>query len=829
MNMARFSWHALVRESRAGELRVLAAALIIAVTSITSVGFFTDRVRLAMSEQAAELLAADLVVSSTRPALREWEAQARAIGLQTARLANFPSVILAGEVPQLVDVKAVTDGYPLRGEVRVADKPYGAERPIQRIPERGTVWLDSRLTSSLGLARGAALRLGSKRFVASHVVAYEPDRGGDLIAFAPRLLMNEADLAATGLLGPGSRVSHRLLLAGSPDSLLRFRQWIEPRLASGEKVLDVRDARPELRSALERGEKFLGLAALVSVILAGVAISAAARRYSSRHLDGAAVMRCLGAEQNFITRLHLFKMFWLGLMASTAGCLIGFAAQEVLAQIQSGLFATQLPAPSWRPVAVGIATGLILLVGFALPSLARLKTVPPLRVLRRDLGAVPVSALGAYGTALAAVAALLMWQAADIRLTALVLAGSLVTVLTLAIVSLGMVRALRLLRGRVGVAWRYGLANISRRAQSSVAQILAFGLGIMVLLLLSIVRGDLIASWQDRLPPDAPNQFLINIQPDQVEAVHAFLKGREIGRAQLFPMIRARLVAINDRVVTGANYTDDRARRLVEREFNMSWAAGIQDDNRLVAGRWWSPDEHGKHLVSVEKGLAERLGLQTGDRLRWRIADRELTLTIASIRSVEWDSFRANFFVVAPPGVLDDFPATYMTGFHLPAPDRNFLSQLVRRFPNVTIIDVDAIMNKVRTIMDRVNLSVQYVFLFTLFAGLTVLYSAIQSTQDERLYESALLRTLGASRNHVLKGLLSEFAALGLLAGILAAVAASIAGLVLARQVFQLNYLINPWIWVIGLAGGAVGVALFGTIGARFVLNRPPLQSMKEI
>jgi len=517
------------------------------------------------------------------------------------------------------------------------------------------------------------------------------------------------------------------------------------------------------------------------------------------------------------------------LIASTAGCAFGFGAQEILARIQSGLFATNLPAPSWRPVAIGITTGLILLVGFALPTLARLKTVPPLRVLRRDLGAVPVSAQAVYGTALAAVAILLMWQAADVRLTAFVLGGSFVTVLLLAMVAFGMVRALRLLRGRVGVAWRYGLANISRRPRSSVAQILAFGLGIMVLLLLSIVRGDLLASWKDRLPVDAPNQFLINIQPDQVPAVKQLLDSRQLGGAQLYPMIRARLVAINDRAVSGADYTDDRARRLVDREFNMSWSADMQDDNRLAAGRWWEPGEHGKHLVSVEKGLAERLGLQLGDRLRWRIADRELTLTITSLRSVEWDSFHANFFVIAPPNVLEDFPATYMTSFHLPGAEREYLSQLVRKFPNVTIIDVEAIMNKVRTIMDRVNLSVQYVFLFTLLAGLTVLYSAIQATQDERLYESALLRTLGASRNHVLKGLISEFAALGLLAGILAALTASVAGVVLARQVFNLDYLINPWVWVAGLVTGAAGVAVFGTMGARFVLNRPPLQSLREI
>jgi len=829
VNATGFSLRALRRDWRAGELKVLAAALVIAVASITSVGFFTDRVRLAMGEQAAELLAADQVVSSTRAAPPAWVEQARTLSVRTARYANFPSVVLSGDRPQLVDVKAVSDGYPLRGKLRTSERAYGPEQVAAGIPASGSVWVDARLIGLLGLNVGDRVRLGLLSFRIDAVLAYEPDRGGDLIAFAPRLLMNYSDLARTGLLGPGSRVSHRLLLAGKPEALATLRDWLKPKLAEGERILGVRDARPELRVALDRAEKFLGLAALVSVVLAGVAVATAARRYSARHLDGAAVMRALGADQAFLIRLHLLKMLWLGLASSLVGCLIGLAAQEVLAQMHIGLFATALPAPSLWPVVIGVATGLILLIGFALPAIQHLKSVPPARVLRRDLGPLPASALTVYGTALAAVTALLLWQAADVKLTAVVLAGAAATLGVLALVAAGLVRLLDRMRGKVGIAWRYGLANIARRARSSVAQILAFGLGIMVLLLLSIVRADLLQSWKNQLPPDAPNQFLINILPPQVEPLRTFLAGRELRGAQLHPMVRARLTAINGRTVSTADYADDRAKRLVEREFNMSWAAQPQDDNRIVAGRWWAANARGLPEVSVEKSLAERLGLKLGDQLLWRIADRELRLTVTSLRTVEWDTFRANFFVVTPPGVLDGYPATYMTSFHLPANDRDTLAQLVRQFPNVTVIDVDAIMTKVRNIMDRVNLSVEYVFLFTLLAGLTVLYSAIQSTQDERLYESALLRTLGASRGHVLKGLLAEFSALGLLAGTLAALAASVAGLVLARQVFELEYLVNPWLWVIGLMGGALGVGLFGVLGARFVLNRPPLQSLREL
>lgn len=823
-----FSFRALKRNLRSGEHRLLIAAIAIAVASMTSVGFFTDRVRLALNQQAAELLAADLAVAATHAPDPAWEAKAQAEKLITARTASFPSVVLAGDNTQLVEVKAVTAGYPLRGALRIAYEAFGAEQVTRAIPVPGTAWVDARLLGALGLKVGGTLQLGATRFRITRVLAYEPDRGGNLFSFAPRLLLNEADLAGTRLIGPGSRVSYQLLVAGPADVLPGFRVWLQPRLAEGERIVDVRDARPELTVALERAEKFLGLAALVSVLLAGVAVATAARRYSARHLDAAAVLRCLGATQGFVVRVHLLEMLWLGLGASLLGSLIGYGAQQGLASLHAGLIAAALPPPSFLPVLSGVATGLLLLLGFALPSVLRIRRVPPARVLRRDLGPLPVSAWTATGAALAAISALLLEQAADVKLTLMVLIGTAISLAVLTFVAFMLVRALNLLRGRVGISWRYGLANIARRAQGSIAQILAFGLGIMALLLLTLVRTDLLEAWRNKLPPEAPNQFVINVQSDQVRPLQDFFATRGLKEAQLYPMVRGRLVAVNGRAVSASEYADDRARRLVEREFNLSWAAQPAADNRIVAGKWWSARERGTAQVSVEKGLAETLGIGLGDELRWRIADREVSVRITSLRSVEWDSFRANFFVIAPPGLLDDYPATWITSFHLPETERSLLAPLVRAFPNVTLIDVDAIMTRVRAIMERVNQSVEYVFLFTLFAGLTVLYSAIQSTQDERLYESALLRTLGASRLHVLKGLLAEFLTLGLLAGILAAFAASVAGFVLAREVFRLAWTFNPWLWVAGMLGGALGVGLFGVLGARFVLNRPPMQTLRE-
>ena len=830
-----FALRLLMRDWRAGEMRVLAVALVIAVASMTSVGFFTDRIRVAMQQQTGELLGADLVMVSNTAPPPAWTTQAQARDLRSALTLSFPSVVLAGEYTQLVEVKAVSSGYPLRGTLRVALAGYGAELPTDSIPEAGSVWLDARALNALGLVVGDKLELGALTLSVTKVLAYEPDRGGDFFSIAPRLMMNVADVARTGLLGPGSRVSYRLLLAGRRDALQALRTQLEPTLEPGQQFLDASDARPELKSALERAQRFLGLAALVSVILAGIAVASATRRYVARHLDSSALMRCFGATQPQITLLFGVQMLALGLVASLVGCVVGYAAQEVLAHLLAGLISGKLPAPSAWPVLVGVLTGLITLTGFALPSLLRLKNVPPQRVLRRDMGPLPSRSITLYGAALGAMAVLLVWQAGDVKLALYVIGGVVGALLVLALSAYLLVRALATLRGRVGVAWRYGIANIARRSSASVAQVVSFGIGIMLLLLLSLVRSDLLSAWEKTLPPDAPNQFLINILPQQVEDVQQFLSARLKGndatqpRPLLHPMVRARLVAINGHAVTPAAYTDDRARRLVEHEFNLSWGDTLQADNRIVAGQWWGRGGQGQHELSVEQGLAKTLDLHLGDELIYHIADRELRARITSLRTVSWDSFRANFFVLTPPGVLEDYPATYITSFYLPPASRDLLGALVRAFPNVTIIDVDAMMTRVRSIMQRVNLSVQYVFLFTLLAGFTVMYAAIQSTRDERVHESALLRTLGASRRQLLQGLAAEFILLGLLAGLLASLAATLAGFVIAKQVFHFDYAFDLHLWLVGTLGGALCIGFFGVWGTRFILYQPPLQVLRGL
>ena len=822
------SWRMLWRDWRGGELHMLAVALLIAVTSVTAVGFFVDRVERGMQLQAAELIAGDLVLSSASPIRPEIEAQAHRRGLRTAQIRQFRSVVLAGEQLQLAEVKAVSEGYPLRGVLRTAGAPYAADAVAGGIPARHEAWVQPRLLQALNLAVGNSIQLGESDFKVSRVLTYEPDPGGDMFSVAPRVLINLQDLPATRLIQTGALVNHRLLIAGPPDAVAAFRSDLKPVLERGERLLDVKDGRQELRTALDRAQRFLGLAALISVLLAGVAVATAARRFAGRHLDTSAIMRCLGAPQSTIVRAFSLEMLWLALIASSLGVLLGLVTQTLIAQILDRLLLTQLPLPSLRPLLPGYATGVLLLLGFALPPLLALRDVPPLRVLRRDVSGRGASAWQVYGGVLAAMAALLYWHIDEPRMVAYVFAGMLVTVALLAAAARLLILLLNRLRGRVGVAWRFGMANIARRPGGSVIQIVAFGLGIMIMLLLSTVRDDLLRDWRRSLPPDAPNHFLINVQPDQVAGIQAFFAQQQAGKTTLYPMVRARLSRINGRAVSSADYENERAKHLVTREFNLSWTDRPQADNRIVAGRWWHPDERGEPLLSLESGLADTLAIKLHDKLGFDINGRTREFTVSSLRKVDWDSFNVNFFTVVPPGVLEEEPASWVTSLYLDAEQKQRLGQLVKQYPNVTVIDIEAIMNRVRGIMDRVIQAVEFIFLFTLAAGVAVLLAAIQANQDERRYESAVLRTLGARRPVLLRGLVSEFLTLGALSGLLAGLAATSLAWVLAEQVFHFGYRFNPLVGVAGVLAGMLIVGVAGVLGTWRVLTQPPAATLRQ-
>ena len=828
MQILRFALRNLWRDLRSGELSVLLLALCVAVLSLTAVGFFTSRISQGVRAQAAEVLAADLRLESPRPIPGRYFAQSRTLGLRSAQILSFPTAIFNGEASQLAALQAVSANYPLRGHVRIADTPFGAARITDRTPGFGEVWVDARIIAQLKISLGARLRIGAGSFRVTEVLDYRPDQGTGFVNLAPAAMINIEDIGATQLIQPGSRVTYAALFAGAEPAVAAFREFLAAAKAPGERLREVDESSRQLNSAVDRASRFLNLASLASVLLAAVAVAMGARRYASRHIDTVALMKCMGASQRFVLAISIIELALLAAASVATGAALGYLAQWGLAWLLKDLIRTELPPASLAPLPIALVTVTAMLIGFALPALLQLKSTPPVRVLRKTATAPPLRFGLSYACALAALFAILWSFVRDTELVASLLAGVLGVGLVLTLAGYGLVLLTGRLRGGVGVAWRYGLANVSRRGGGSVVQIVAFGLGLMVLLLLAVVRGDLLADWRRSLPADVPNNFLVNIRPEERGPLQDFLKSHGFGEPQMYPMVRARITAINGAASESLHPKGDSARGYLEREQNLTWAARLMDDNQLVEGRWWTPADFGKPMVSISSEYQEALKLKLGDTLRFDVAGESLTVRVASIRKVRWDSFRPNFFLVFPPGLLDGAAGTYMTSIYLTAAQRPSLIDLVRQFPTVSVFDVDAILRQIRDIMDRASLAVQYVFLFTLAAGVVVLLAAVQSTRDERRYESAILRTLGASRATVLQGVAAEFSALGFLAGTLGALGASAVGWMVARRLFSLQFTPDPKVWVIGLTCGTILVGVSGTLATRRVVNTPPIVSLRD-
>jgi putative ABC transport system permease protein len=814
------SW--LRRWLRTPELLILAAAVAVAVAASSAVSLFSDRVSRALEDQSGEAFGADAALRSRVPLPAELEAALQAEGdLRRARLVQFPSVAFNGDESSLAAVKAVDAHYPLRGELRSTGEPFGAERAETRGPGPGEAWVDLRLWQDLGLSIGDPIQIGRSSLRVSRILAYEPDRGGGFSDLAPRLMIAADDLPATGLITPGSRVQHTTLLAGPPE---RIQALSKLTLPPGVRLQTPKDSRRELGNALQRARQFLDIAVLSAMLLAGAAIGASAHQHGQRLRDEAAILKALGATSGIVARRALQRLLLLATIAGAIGLCVGLLAQDVVAAVAAGMMRN--PLPPARPLVAlwSLGLALLLVVGFAAPSFLGARRTPPIRVLQRSDPRTG-GRVGLLGAAIAA-AALIAWHAGDPKLAGVVVAGAAVTSLVLGAMAWLLVRALSGLRQRGGAALRFGLSNIARRQLSSVGQAVALGLALLALLLVGIVRGDLLAAWENRLPPDAPNQFLINIQPAQVADVRAFFAERGHPELRLWPMARGRLTALRGDPVTVDSFDDEETRRWINREFNLSWTDRFGDDNHLVEGRWWDPATRGEPWLSVDEYAVERLGLKIGDSLTLQIADRSVELRVYNTRNVNWDSFRPNFFLVVPPGLIDENEAQWITSFHLRPEQRPLLRELITAFPNVTALDLDAALGQVRAILDRVVRAVQFIFLFTLGAGLAVLLAAIEGTRAERVRETALLRALGASDRTLLLGLLAEYAALGLVAGLVAAAAAQGIGAALAHFVFELPYVFSLPLWLAGAIGGSALVSLLGWLSLRPTLRASPTRAL---
>ncbi|MGN6451586.1 MAG: ABC transporter permease [Steroidobacteraceae bacterium] len=827
MKALRFALRTLLREWRSGELGVLLLALTVAVAALTGVGFLVRRISAAVALQASAVLAADLRLGSPQPLDEAYFREAERRGVQSTHSTNLLSVVFNGEASQLTNVAAVTAGYPLRGQVLIAAEPFAAGTPAAGIPAAGEVWPDSKLLATLGGHVGSELAIGAAQFRVTRVLISRPDQGGTFAELAPNLLMNAADLPATRLIQPGSRVSYAGLFAADRSHIEAFKSWLAAHKRRGERLRDITEASPQVRNAVERAGRFLSLASLVSVLLCAIAVAMSARRYVNRHLDVVALLKTLGATRAFTLALSALQLLALALLAASVGAALGFLAQEWLLRTIRGLLSIrELPGASATPLAIGFLTAVALLAGFALPPLLQLSRVPALRVLRRDVGPPPPLVLLAFGPALAVVLLLIYWVVPEKGMFLYFTGGLAAFVLVLTLAGGLLVALAGRLRGRVGIAWRFGVANLSRRRAESVVQLVAFGTGIMVLLLLSILRTDLNSDWQRTLPQNLPNYFFVNIPPQARAEFISFLQAQGARTTRVLPMIRGRLIAITGRPVEashGAHGQDNFATR----EQNITWAAELGADNRVIAGRWWGPADAGQPLVSLASEFQEAIGVQVGDRLAFDIAGETREVTVASIRKVKWDTFQPNFFIVFAPGVLEGIAGTYLTSAYFAPGAAHSLAQLAHRFPSVSIFDIEELLAQVRAVLDKVALAVQSVFVFTLFAGLTVLLAAVQSSRDERRYESAMLRTLGASRSTVVQGVLAEFATLGSLSGLLAALGASLAAYYLTTQWLELHYVFEFLPWIEGLVGGALLVAAGGWLATRSVIDQPPLSSLR--
>ena len=829
ISMLSLAARLLVRDWRAGETRILLAALLVAATSVTTVSFFSERVGRAMVRESSQLLGGDLVVVSDQPLQSQLINKATELGLQTTRSVRFRSMTLSGEDSLLTAVKAVAPGYPLRGKLQIRNQSNGIDFTPGGIPESGSVWVDARLLRRLGLTLGQQVQLGERRFTVAALVTEEPESVAGFFNMEPRLILNEKDLASTGLIVPGSRVRYRLYVAGNETAVSAFSAFAERQKQPGQRIETIRDARPEIRSGLDRAQRFLGLSSLLAVMLAGVAIGLAARRHMQRHFDACAMMRCLGALQREVLGLYGLQFMLAGTMAALIGSVVGFGLQQALVAILSPLLGARLPPPGLWPLFQGFATTCVLLAGFVLPPLISLRKVSTMRVLRRDIGIPDPGGTSAYLLGSGAIALLILWQAGDRGLGWTVLGGMVATLLTCAAATVLAIHLMRRVVSDAGFGWRTGLANVRRRSMGSILQVSAIGLGLLSLILLTLVRTDLLSSWRQTLPENAPNRFLVNIQTDQIGAIRRYFTQHDRAFPVLYPMVRGRLVGINGKPVNDSDFTDERAKRLVNRAFNLSWRDSLDSDNRVVEGHWFDQGEQGKRLISVETGIAKTLGLHVGDVLRFDIAGNELEVRIASLRKVQWDSFRVNFFVLAAPGLLDDYPKSWVTSFYLPAGQGKFLDGLVHDFPGMLVIDVEAVLGQVVHMMDQVIRAVEFVFVFSLIAGILVLLAAIASTHDERRMDAAVMRTLGATSRQLRLLQLGEFVFIGVVAGAIAAVGATVVGWQLAEKVLEIPYQINPLVWIVGLVAGVLTVTVVGMAGTNRLLRTPPMEVFRTL
>lgn len=832
----KLAWQQFIAQWRAGDVRVLLLALIVAVTAITGVTFFTSRIASHLSDESGLVLGGDMVMIADHSIPNSAINIAKSKGLVFTTTVEFPSMAIADGRNQLAEIKALNAGFPLRGNLTVQFNKNRKAILLQGIPNPGEAWIEPRLANLLSIGIGDSVELGATRLIVAGLLIREPSRGGDMFSFAPRLMMNANDLEKTELIQYGSRVKYQLLVAGEAKAVETFGNEVTPSLQRGERIQDLKTARPEIKSALDKAETFLGLAAMVSVLLSIAAMLLASGPYVLRNIQTAALLRCFGASRKQIQQILLWQCAFIALIGATLGCIAGYLLQYLLGGLAGALFLDALPAPSYSPLYIGYAISFFVLFALMVPNIIAIKNSPVVNILRTEVETKMSQAGFRFIPVIIVVAFIILVLAKSIKLAVAVIFG----MVGLCLLSAGLAylfasllyqfsQSANLSKYRLLNTAKLGLANLKRNRLLTIAQVVGFSLGAMVLILLMIVKNDLLNAWQDSLPPDAPNRFIINILPNQTQTLETFISQLGVKDPQVFPMVRGRLVKKNNQAITPEAFDDDRAKRLVSREFNLSMAAKMQADNHLLTGEWWSAEDNAKPIVSIEQDIANVLNIELGDELTYDIAGRELSLKVSSIRKVDWDSMRANFFAVTPPDTLADYPKSYMTAIYLKEGQSKLLDSLVKQLPNLTIIDVASLMNQVRDIMQKMSLAVSYVFALCIVAGLVVLYAALVATRDARAKEATLLRVFGASRQQVTIAMFVEYLGIAFIASSVALLIANLLAFYVSASLFEIPFSVNV---SLGLSAYLIALILIpctAWLVIRKSLNQQPKQVLNSI
>lgn len=828
--MLNMAFRTFRRDWKAGEVKVLFFALTIAVMAMVAIGSITDRVHRAMGEQSSEFLGADYTFESPRPIDASWIERGKSSGLEITESQSFATVLSNGDQFQLVSVRALDGKFPLKGTIEIAEKPFSDGKVQQSQPQAGTIWLEPRVLSILEVEVGDTIDFGSIQLTVDGVIVAAPGQASEVFNVAPKVLINSADVEKANIIQAGSRVSNVLFIAGAPEAREPYVEWLKSEKNPSQKITGGKEGTPALKAAIERAEVFLRLASLISVVLAGVAIAVAAGRYSHRHYDYSAIYRCLGMQIRQVHKLYLWQLLMIGLIGSVLGLALGLGLQAVVIN----QFADYLPKPmvgiSLAPIVTGSLSGLVVLLGFALPAFLQIAKVPPLRVLRKELMPRAISSWVIYLLSIGVMALLMWWQSQSVQLVLILLAVAVVTYLLIRLIAWMIFKVGVWLGKRGSPAVRFGVGQLKQYPAFTISQISAFGLAFIIMLSTVLIRSELLSEWQSQLPEGAPNHFLINVQPNEVEPLEGLMEQNNVSAAGIYPMVRGRVAGLNNQTVEEALDERQQQTGALRRELNLTWVEEVPEANKVTQGEWWTEASQDDDVneISIGEELAQRLDLSLGDVLQFTIGGLEVEGKITNFRSIQWDSFQPNFFIIFEPGALDEFPASYITSFHLPSGEKDVLNQILKTMPTVTIIELDAIMAQVQSILDQVTLAVEFIMLFVLLAGIAVLYAVLQVSRDERVLSATLLKALGASKKFIRSSILAELILLGLFSGLLGVIGGEVLVSILYWKALDIEIVLHPWFWLWVPLISVTFIGITGWLGLRHLLNQPAHQVLRE-